>query len=72
MARSQQHALWVNTLFQGPQLDEFLLVKAHLGIQTSTDVIRHLVHKAAREIRSSTPPMPRTPGTSSTQRAALR
>jgi hypothetical protein len=52
--------LWVNTLFRGRQLAEFLAVKKHLGIQSNTDVIRHLIHKQARALyrrrRPSTSP----------------
>lgn len=43
--------LWVNTLFRGRQMAEFLAVKKHLGIQSNTDVLRHLVHKQARALR---------------------
>ena len=43
--------LWVNTLFRGRQIAEFLAVKKHLGIQSNTDVVRHLVHKQARALR---------------------
>lgn len=43
--------LWVNTLFRGRQMAEFLEVKKHLGIQSNTDVLRHLVHKQARALR---------------------
>jgi hypothetical protein len=43
--------LWVNTLFRGRQLAEFLAVKNHLGLQSNAEVIRHLIHKQARVLR---------------------
>jgi hypothetical protein len=43
--------LWVNTLFRGRQVAEFLAVKRHLGMQSNTEVIRHLIHKQARILR---------------------
>ena len=52
--------LWVNTLFRGRQMAEFLAVKKHLGIQSNTDVVRHLVHRQARILRRlqrSSPPL---------------
>lgn len=59
--------LWVNTLFRGRQLAEFLAVKNHLGIQSNAEVIRHLIHKQARVLRRRprtrpTPGHPTPPG----------
>ena len=43
--------MWVNTLFRGADMDEFLEVKEYLGIQTNTDVVRHLVRQAGHQMR---------------------
>jgi hypothetical protein len=53
--------IWVNTLFRGSQLAEFLAVKKHLGIQSNTDVVRHLIHKQARALRRRTRSRPPPP-----------
>ncbi|UCC65074.1 MAG: hypothetical protein JSV36_08585 [Anaerolineae bacterium] len=53
--------LWVNTLLRGRQLAEFLAVKKHLGIQSNTDVVRHLIHKQARALRRRARPRSHQP-----------
>ena len=47
---NEEKELWVNMRFRGPQVDEFLAVKAYLGIQNNTDVLRHLLRQHANEI----------------------
>jgi hypothetical protein len=54
----RESQIWVNTLFRGSQLAEFLAVKKHLGIQSNTDVVRHLIHKQARALRRRARPYP--------------
>jgi hypothetical protein len=48
---SEPSEIRVNLPFRGRQLAEFLAIKEHLGIQTSADVVRYLVHRYARELR---------------------
>jgi hypothetical protein len=43
--------LWVNTLFRGRQVAEFLAVKRYLGIQSNAEIVRHLIHKQARMLQ---------------------
>jgi len=45
-----ENELWVNTRFRNEDKTEFEAVKEYLGIKTSSDVIRFLVHQQAREI----------------------
>jgi len=45
-----ENELWVNTRFRNEDKTEFEAVKEYLGIKTSSDVIRFLVHRQAREI----------------------
>lgn len=44
--------LWVNTKLEGCAKGNFELVKEDLGISTNTEVIRYLINKAARRVRS--------------------
>jgi len=45
-----ENDLWVNTRFRNEDRAEFEAVKEYLGIKTSSDVIRFLVHQEARKI----------------------
>jgi len=48
----ERDEVWVNVRFEGAGLREFQEVQAHLGISTRTEVIRHLVHKMAEELKA--------------------
>jgi len=57
-----ENELWVNTRFRNEDKAEFEAVKEYLGIKTSSDVIRFLVHQQAREIEQPARTLADPPG----------
>ncbi len=42
--------LWINTPIRGDMINEFEMIKRHLGIASSADVVRFLVREQARRL----------------------